>query len=272
MLGDVSVIIPTWNRAATIENAIRSVLEQTLPVKEILVCDDGSNDTTEDIVRAYAGRNVTWCPGPHTGRPAIPRNRGTKRSTGEWIAFLDSDDTWITTKLEIQLLAAEESCCKAVSSNARRRSPNGCVNGNVLDICKKRLSFDDLLVSNSVICSSAVIHRSLLPTVEGFPEEPALKAVEDYALWLRVATQTDIACINDSLVDYRDDPKTSIRKGSEDVWTQRKHILNDFLSWANRHDVKGTYTTVATKQLRWLFGKRLIHKGRNLLLRRTISL
>lgn len=272
MPGDVSVIIPTWNRAATVENAIRSVLGQTLPVKEILVCDDGSDDTTEDIVRAYADRNVIWCPGPHTGLPAIPRNRGVKRSTGEWIAFLDSDDAWITTKLEIQLLAAEESCCKAVSSNAFRRSPNGCVNGNVLVVCRKRLSFGDLLVSNSVICSSAVIHRSLLPTIEGFPEEPALRAIEDYALWLRVATQTHIVCVDDPLVDYKDDPITSIRRESEDLWTQRKHILNNFLSWAERHDIKGAYTRAATKQLRWLFGKRLIRKGLNLLLQHTISL
>lgn len=260
-----SVVIPTWNRVQTIEHAIRSVLSQTLPATEIIVCDDGSTDGTEDVVRAYSGRNVVWCPGPHSGCPAVPRNIGISRSQAEWIAFLDSDDAWMPRKMEIQFRRVDESNCRAVSSNAHRRLADNSIAGDVLSVHKKMLSFSDLLVLNYVICSSAVIHRSLLLNVDGFPEDPALRAIEDYALWLRVATQTDIAYVSDSLVEYTDDPLTSIRKGPDTVLAQRKRILTDFLSWATRYEIDEKYLSKAGRMLAPSPWTTLVHKVKSIL-------
>lgn len=213
MQASVSVVIPTWNRAHTIRRAIESALRQSLPVLEILVCDDGSTDDTASGVARIAAHDarVRWIAGERAGRPAIPRNRGLRESQGAWLAFLDSDDEWVPGKLEAQLDAARRSGARAVCSNATRVPVDGSESSAWLDWNRPRLTFSDLLTLNRVVCSSCVLHRSLLETTGGFPEEPEFKAVEDYVLWLRVAALTDFAYCRDTLVRYCDDPGASVR-------------------------------------------------------------
>ncbi len=230
-LSRVSVVIPTYNRATTIAASIGSALQQTYPIWEVLVCDDGSTDDTHEIVKSIGDERVKWLPGEHMGRPAIPRNRGIKAATGEWLAFLDSDDKWDKYKVELQLACAEKHGTRAVCSNAHRFLPQQGIVGCLLDCQKDVLTFEDLLVVNNVICSSAMIHRSLLPAVHGFPEEKELTALEDYALWLRVATQTGFTFVNQPLVTYRDSPNTSIRAHDQKPFVQRRHTFSNFLQW-----------------------------------------
>lgn len=232
LTNQVSVVIPTYNRADSIEASIRSALHQTYPIVEVLVCDDGSTDDTEAIVKSIKDERVKWLPGEHSGRPATPRNRGVKASTGGWLAFLDSDDEWDKNKIGLQLHYAEKYGTRAVCSNAHRFLPGQGIVGRYLDCQKDILTFDDLSKGNYVICSSAMIHRSLLPIVHGFPEEIELRALEDYALWLRTATQTEFAFVNQPLVTYLDSPNSSIRADSQNGWVQRKHVFNNFLQWA----------------------------------------
>lgn len=232
LASQVSVVIPTYNRADTIDSCIRSALNQTYPISEVLVCDDGSTDDTQAIVGSIDDERVKWLPGEHMGRPANPRNRGVEASTGEWLAFLDSDDKWDQNKVGLQLRYAAKYGTRAVCSNALRFLPDQGIVGCYLECQKDILTFNDLCNGNYVICSSAMIHRSLLPIVHGFPEEPNLRALEDYSLWLRTATQTAFAFVNQPLVTYRDDPNTSIRAHGENDWVQRRHVFNNFLQWA----------------------------------------
>jgi glycosyltransferase involved in cell wall biosynthesis len=97
----VSVVVPTFNRAELIQETIESVLRQTTPAHEIIVVDDGSTDSTCAVVRAYGDRVVLLSDDHRSA--AAARNRGLARATGDWIAFLDSDDIWTPTKLEKQL-------------------------------------------------------------------------------------------------------------------------------------------------------------------------
>lgn len=257
-MNDVSVIIPTWNRAATIEKAVRSALAQTLSPLEVLVCDDGSTDDTEQIIKSISDERVRWVPGPRGGRPAIPRNRGIRESRGEWLAFLDSDDEWLPEKLEKQLSLAEKTDCKAACCNAYRFVPGKGVDGVLLSWGAERVTFSDLLQVNQVICSSALIQRSLIGATIGFPEEPQLKASEDYALWLRVATQTDFAFVNEPLVIYTDDPINSVRKVETNVWRQRKNVTNDFLFWGHSNHISDEFMRKAKRQrytAEWNFNK-----------------
>ena len=232
----VSVIIPTWNRADTLLAALRGALDQTHSPTEILVCDDGSTDNTAEIVAGICDPRVRYLPGVRGGRPAIPRNRGIAASSGEWLAFLDSDDEWLPQKLEQQLALATRLRCRAACGNARRIIAGGIAADLLSPWPEEVKSLDDMLLINRVVCSSAIIHRSLLPRVIGFPEAPQLKALEDYAFWLRVATQTPFAYVHEPLVRYYDNLSTSVRRESiSDEIRQRRMIYADFIAWLHTH-------------------------------------
>jgi len=243
-MNSVSVVISTWNRAGMIEKAINSALSQTHPPMEVLVCDDGSTDDTEEVVRSMNDSRVVWLPGIRSGLPAVPRNRGLRNSKGEWIAFLDDDDEWLPDKIEKQLICIEKSECLASCSNALRLAPNGD-SGIYLYYDKSKICFYDLLQTNLIICSSCIFHRSLIKVIEGFPESENMKALEDYALWLRISTYTDFAFLNEALIVYKDNPTESIRCKSEDVTYQYDKIISNYLWWF-RHKQTSTKERYST--------------------------
>ena len=154
---------------------------------------------------------VRWIAGPRAGRPAVPRNRGVLASRGDWLAFLDSDDEWLPGKTAVQLDTMRRLGCSAVCSNAARVLPDGQEVGTVLDWSAPRLTLADLMLLNQVVCSSSIVRRALVIEAGGFPEEPQFKAIEDYALWLRIALRTDFAYCPEPLLRYRDDPGSSVR-------------------------------------------------------------
>src|SRR5438067_1445222 len=107
----VSVIIPTYNRADLLAEAIQSVLAQTAPVHEIVVVDDGSTDSTPELLAYIAGRvsNLKVVSLEHTPLVGLVRNAGVAASNGSLVAFLDSDDVWKPERIEKQLHAWEQS-------------------------------------------------------------------------------------------------------------------------------------------------------------------
>jgi len=230
----VSVIIPTWNRRKKVIKAILSALNQTILPFEILVCDDGSTDNTFKIVKSIKDKRIKWLSGKHTGLPAVVRNNGIKKSHGDWIAFLDSDDQWLPKKLALQIRTAEKIKSKAICSNAYALFPNRKIFSKKKMVKKnlKKITFDDLLVSNRIICSSVIIHSSLIKKTVGFPDVRKLKAIEDYAFWLRIASQTDFLYIHKPLVIYNDDIKNSIRSEGF-LWQQQIQVFKNFLNWSN---------------------------------------
>lgn len=247
-VSNVSVIIPTCNRADTIKRAVRSALNQTCSPLEVLVCDDGSTDNSHDVIQSINDPRVTWIPGTHSGLPAVPRNRGIKESKGEWLAFLDSDDEWLPEKLEKQLSLLQKHNRKAACSNAYRFVHGKGIEGDLVEWKKESINFDDLLKLNHVICSSAIVHRSLFNEITGFSEKPELKAIEDYALWLFLTTKTDFAFVNESLLIYYDDPLNSIRRNDIDVWAQRRIVLANLKKLGQNHNVAVNYLKKIDKE------------------------
>ncbi len=232
-MSSISVIIPTWNRATTIAAAINSALCQIYPVTEVLVCDDGSDDNTKQIVEEFIKNDdrVKWIEGTRAGLPAVPRNRGIKASTGEWIAFLDSDDEWLPEKIQSQMQQLSAISCKASCTNAFRFISKTQNAGHYFKLKINEISFNQLLQTNYVICSSAIIHRSLISVVTEFPEDSTFKAIEDYSFWLKVATQTNFAYVSEPCIKYYDIPSNSIRKDG-DANSQKKIIFNDWIKWS----------------------------------------
>lgn len=246
----VSVVIPTWNRAQTLVAAVESALNQTHPPLEVLVCDDGSSDDSEARIRALGDPRVRWLSGPRGGRPAIPRNRGIAAARGDWLAFLDSDDTWNADKLAQQLAALTNSGNLAACTNAWRVTPGAPPADKTLlgpDNCQ--LDFPTLLLDNRVICSSALVHRSLLGKTGAFPEHPGLIAIEDYSLWLRIVSLTRFDYLGAPLVNYRDDPVNSVRAKDVDYWTQRRRILANFIGWGACNGARPAVIAAAIRPL-----------------------
>ena len=95
-----SVVIPAYNAAAFLARCLESVFAQTVQAEEVIVVDDGSSDRTAEVAAGFAGTRVIRRP---NGGPGAARNTGIHAATGEWIAFLDSDDIWVPRKTEIQL-------------------------------------------------------------------------------------------------------------------------------------------------------------------------
>ncbi|NIT60625.1 MAG: glycosyltransferase, partial [Aliifodinibius sp.] len=100
MMLNISIIIPTFNRKNLLERALTSVTTQTRPTEEIIVVDDGSEDETESLVRKQFP-DVRYFRQQNRGVSSA-RNLGIRQATGNWIAFLDSDDEWLPQKLEKQ--------------------------------------------------------------------------------------------------------------------------------------------------------------------------
>lgn len=188
----ISVIIPTFNRAPYLGDAIRSVLAQQIDGIEIIVVDDGSTDHTPALVRAFEAP-ITYLQVPHSGQPAATRNVGLRAARGDFIALLDSDDLFLSAKLAAQFAAlAAHADAGLVYSNGHFFSAHpDAVTGRVLDGLPTPSGdgFADLLRGNFLFPAVTLIRRSCLDVVGPFDEAPALCGVEDYDLWLRLAAR-----------------------------------------------------------------------------------
>ncbi len=200
--GKVSAIVPTFDRAPLLRRALASIASQSRPPDEVIVVDDGSADRTRALV-AEEFPAVRYLFQERRGVSAA-RNRGIEAATGDWLAFLDSDDEWLPDKLERQLAAlaatretggARYRVChtdeiwirggRRVNPGARHAKRGGWMFRDCLPLC-------------AISPSSAVLHRSVLEAVGGFDER--LPACEDYDLWLRIAARYPVLLVNEPLV------------------------------------------------------------------------
>ncbi len=235
----ISVVIPNYNRSDLLNLAIESVLHQTFLPIEILVCDDGSTDNSKEVVSAFNASIVKWIDCGKNGRPAIPRNIGIKKASGSWIAFLDNDDVWLPEKLEQQVkLIDNDNKVKAICTNAYRLR-----GGDFSEIYFKEnvdcsYSFENLFYSNQIICSSVLVNKEVLEDLSLFPEGAEFKAIEDYALWLRISTKYDFYYINKPLLKYRDDLiSDSIRKQYSTIEEIRKVLFPNLNEWLTEKNI-----------------------------------
>jgi glycosyltransferase involved in cell wall biosynthesis len=195
-MSEIAVVIPTYNRAASLKRAIHSVQAQRFREFEIVVVDDGSQDEIAPIVPSCG--NCRYLRLAHTGLPAIARNAGAHATDSRYIAFLDSDDVWLPHKLESQMKIMAGSaygvvCSNALAGNGRYFSVGQEHSGNVRK---------DLLQDNFVITSTAVIRRDVFDRIGGFDESSDVH-FEDYDLWLRAAAVAPFFYIDEALIVYR---------------------------------------------------------------------
>lgn len=197
----VSVIIPTYNRAKFLLEAVNFVLQQTYVDFEIIIVDDGSKDDTKEVVGSFirSSEKINYIYQANSG-VANARNNGIVHSLGEYIAFLDDDDKWVNNKLEVQIRQMELDrniglcSSQALLEGAKRTSPK------ILPV-NAGSTYIDLLRRNFICLSTTLIRKKCLNDIGLFREE--FSPSEDYDLWLRVLRKYKFCFINEILAIYR---------------------------------------------------------------------
>lgn len=197
--GLVSIVMPAYNSAAFIAEAITSVLAQTYENWELLIIDDCSTDSTEKVIAPFLNdARIRYLKNECNSGAAITRNRALQEARGEWIAFLDSDDVWMPEKLERQLAFMERhghrfSCtsCEVIGENSE---PLGSVYKS-----PRRITRGGLHLYNWLSCLTVMYHA---PTA-GVVQIADLKKRNDYALWLKVSRKCDCYYLDEVLAQYR---------------------------------------------------------------------
>lgn len=202
----VSVILPTYNRAAILKKAIESVLAQTYTEFELIIVDDGSTDQTAEMVHAIRDTRIRYVYTELNRGAAAARNYGIVQASPEaaYIAFEDSDDLWHPDKLEKQMHEMEKhpeaGFCYHKIAYDMGGGYQAILPDERLPLEKKQGEiYAQLLFENLVDCPSMLIRREVLEQVGNFDE--MLKALEDYDLALRLAKAAPAAFVNEVLLD-----------------------------------------------------------------------
>ena len=221
---DVSVVVPTHDRAELALRAVRSALAQSAPPAEIVVVDDASGDgTSERLERELSCSSppvLTLRLEEHGGVSAA-RNRGVQAASSEWIAFLDSDDVWRPQKLERQWAALQQAGAQGRDYSICHCDETWIRRGNqVLKREVHRKLGGDLFAASLERCmispSSVLMRRHLLESAGLFDE--SLPACEDYDLWLRVTCRHPVLLVDEELV---------VRYGGHDDQLSSRYPLMD---------------------------------------------
>ena len=241
MQADIGVIIPTYNRVEETLAAVNSVKTQTLSPKVILVVDDGSDRYIfHKLKRKLIGTNVKLISIPKSGHPGVARKKGVEMLDTKWIAFLDSDDIWISNKLEHQFDLVRKLQIKAICSNAFVNEEIG--NTYFQNEKSGIITMHSLLNNNKILTSSVLIQREELISVGSFVDSNEVRGAEDYATWLRIALNNKWYYSAKPLVVYADNSIDSFRKTKVNNKQYIQQIgLIDFQIWLENCDLTKSF-------------------------------
>jgi glycosyltransferase involved in cell wall biosynthesis len=249
-MGDalVSIVLPTYRRAGKLKATIDSVFRQTYANWELIVVDDNHpSDThsreTENVIREYSDHSnvVLITHGVNKGACAA-RNTGITAAKGEYIAFLDDDDTWATNKLELQVAELRKNpdtgfvfcdlICVDSTDNTRKRVKFGLSKDDL---------FRDLLKRGGGICTSALmIRKDILLEIGGF--DASLPSYQDYDLLLRLALRCKHAAIDTPLLDYNVS-SDGISRNYEAKFRGKKIIIDKYSNYFRDSSLAAYYGT-----------------------------
>ena len=189
----VSILVPVFNGAAHIERALASIQEQTFRDFEIIVVDDGSTDTTAEVVAAFHGVRLIRQENQGIG---ATRQRLLEEAAGDWCAFCDHDDHWMPSKLESQLGAADEGTV-LIHTHHTFHWPSGHREIKRWSPPRGAHALDHLLTDCRINTSSVLLRRAALLAAGGFPTD--LRQAEDFAAWFRLAAKGEFRVVTEML-------------------------------------------------------------------------
>jgi len=253
----VSVVIPTYNRAATVQRAIDSVLAQTYLYFEIIVVDDGSTDNTDAILNERYGDRIRLLHQPNMGQSAA-RNTGVRAAKYDLIAFLDSDDYWLPGKLEAQVpLMTDKTVVlsftnwwKGKDSSGQDYFSQAGLNfgpGPVILDCPLRIMARRQ--GTGVLTSVTLCRKRAIQRVGGFDER--MKIYEDTRMWLRLSFEGKFAVTSEPLAVWvTTDQKSRITKPANCYSYQRESVRKSFEVFVEAYSRAGDFTADVQKALR----------------------
>ncbi len=218
----VSIIIPTYNRAHYVGDAIESTLAQTYPNKEILVIDDGSTDGTRGLVEKYLPR-VQYHHQPNKGASAA-RNLGIRLSRGDFVAFLDSDDRWLPEKISMQVELLEKHPAVGMVGCGEH-----CIDARGerfwTGYARPKLDVESLMIRCTAFggASRPLIRRECFDKAGLFDE--TLFFNEDWDMWLRIAKHYEIRNVPQPLMEWRAHDTPRPRRAMEFRFEQTRRVI-----------------------------------------------
>ena len=261
-----SVVIPTHNRSTLLKRALDSVLNQTFQDFEIIVVDDHSTDDTPNIIKKYSDKRLKYAKNNRLKGACGARNTGIFSAKGQWVAFLDDDDSWFPDKLKEQyqlierssekvgLVCSDYAIYKGIGKRLRKikNRPAGWVR-------------DKILYGGIIGClSSTVVKADILSKIGGFDE--SFPSCQDQDLWLQVAGCSEFASVPKTLVLMYQEKRDRIgqnHKGKMDGYIKLRNkyfdIIGKSLRLRHRHEsIIFTYASllneksIAKKSFPWL--------------------
>jgi len=179
-----SVIIPTYNRATLLPKAIESVFAQTYTDWELIIIDDASTDNTKEVVEEYSDNRIRYYKNDVNLERSASRNRGIEASKGQYICFLDSDDVFLSQRLELLKSEIEKRQTQVFMVFTDLVYNNGILLSYSNEKMQSYKSIFDFLTDNIIGVPQVCIHRNILENIQFNPD---IRIAEDLELWLRIA-------------------------------------------------------------------------------------
>jgi glycosyltransferase involved in cell wall biosynthesis len=222
------VIIPTYNHARLLREALASVTAQTLGNWRAFIINNHSTDDTADVIASFNDSRMNRIDFANHGVIGASRNVGINAGDAPFVAFLDSDDVWYPNKLEVarQKLTNEVD----VFCHAERWVELDGTSRVVEYGHRRKISFGSLLYrGNSLSTSAVIMRRSLLNQIGGFDTDAAVVTAEDYELWLRAAhTGARFALTATALGEFRRQPESASSRVDKNAAAERAVLAKHF--------------------------------------------
>lgn len=197
----ISIVMPAYNCEKYIEDAIKSVMNQTYKNWELIVLDDGSKDNTVNIINGLAAQDkrIKFYQNEKNQGVSVTRNRGISLAKGEWIAFLDSDDMWQEEKLEKQMNLKGKVNAEFMFTGSSYINEVGESYKGIFEV-PTQVDYKKLRTHNVISCSSVLVKKKFFENIKMEKDDMH----EDYAVWLRILQQGVMAyAVNEPLLIYR---------------------------------------------------------------------
>ncbi len=231
---DFTVVIPVYNGAVFIADAVNSCLQQSLLPKQIIIIDDASTDHTATIINNLLSDRVVYHRNEQNRGPSYSRNMGMQKVTSSWIAFLDADDVFHPQKLEIiQYCIAQNPNIRAIGHAFDLQGINSFV---VDKEWKNKLQYIKYLTTRDVVWKNPLVTPSLAVAADnGILFDEAMVYAEDHDFILRTAEMFGVCYVNLPLCSLKRRPLTP-GGISSNKWKMRVGEIRMYISYAKRHN------------------------------------